>query len=101
MLNLNRYLGERIQIGQDVVVVVREIRGANGGKPMVKLGIEAPAHISIRRMELEVLNDKWNRSEASEHQASGRPPLAGDLPGVEVAPGLEADAVECRCGRGA
>ena len=63
MLNLNRYLGERIQIGPDVVVVVREIRGANGGKPMVKLGIEAPAHISIRRSELEVLNDERDRSE--------------------------------------
>jgi carbon storage regulator CsrA len=100
VLNLNRYLGERIQIGQDVVVVVREIRGANGGKPMVKLGIEAPAHISIRRSELEVINDKWNRSEAGEHQAGGRPPLAGDLQGVEVAPSGTTDAHECQCGRG-
>ena len=101
MLNLNRYLGERIQIGPDVVVVVREIRGANGGRPMVKLGIEAPPDISIRRMELEVLNDQWNRPQAGEGEERGRPPLAGHLPGIEVAPGRTADAVECRCGRGA
>jgi carbon storage regulator CsrA len=100
VLNLNRYLGERIQIGPDVVVVVREIRGANGGKPMVKLGIEAPAHVSIRRSELEVLNDKWNRPAESEREGGGRPPLAGHLPGVEVAPGLTTDAFECQCGRG-
>lgn len=100
MLNLNRYLGERIQIGPDVVVVVREIRGANGGKPMVKLGIEAPAHVSIRRSELEVLSDKWNRSEESQRESGGRPALAGDLPSVEVAPGRTTDAHECQCGRG-
>jgi carbon storage regulator CsrA len=57
VLNLNRYLGERIQIGQDVVIVVREIRGAGGGRPMVKLGIEAPQSTRVMRMELLEDND--------------------------------------------
>ena len=78
MLNLNRYLGERIQFGQDVVVVVRAIRGSGGGRPMVKLGIEAPPHIPIRRSELEVKDAKRNRPEAGECEGRGR--QAGCLP---------------------
>ncbi|RPI89573.1 MAG: carbon storage regulator [Planctomycetaceae bacterium] len=48
MLVLSRKLGERIVIEPGIEIAVVEIRG---GK--VRLGIEAPRDISIRRMELD------------------------------------------------
>lgn len=47
MLTLTRRAGERIQIGDDIVVVVREVRGGH-----VKLGIEAPRSWPVYRGEL-------------------------------------------------
>ncbi len=47
MLVLSRKVGERILIGGNVVVEVLEARGRQ-----VRLGITAPAEISIRREEL-------------------------------------------------
>ncbi len=47
MLSLARRLGERIRIGEDIVLVVREIRGKH-----VKIGIEAPPHIRVLREEI-------------------------------------------------
>ncbi|MEM1022831.1 MAG: carbon storage regulator [Myxococcota bacterium] len=47
MLSLARRQGERIRIGEDIVLVVREIRGKH-----VKLGIEAPSHIRVLREEI-------------------------------------------------
>lgn len=47
MLVLSRKLGERIVIEPGIEIAVVEIRG---GK--VRLGIEAPRDVSIRRMEL-------------------------------------------------
>ena len=47
MLILTRKLGERINIGDDIIVTLVEIKGAQ-----VKLGIEAPRHIEIYREEL-------------------------------------------------
>ena len=48
MLVLSRKIGERIIIEPGIEIAVVEIRG---GK--VRLGIEAPGDISIRRMELD------------------------------------------------
>jgi carbon storage regulator len=48
MLILTRKLGERITIGDDIVITLLEIKGAQ-----VKLGIEAPKSISIHRENLE------------------------------------------------
>ena len=50
MLVLSRKLGERIVIGDGVVVAVLAICGRQ-----VKLGIEAPAFVPIRREELAIL----------------------------------------------
>ena len=49
MLVLSRRRTEGIQIGDDIEVVVLEIRGNR-----VRLGIEAPDHVGIRREELTV-----------------------------------------------
>ena len=47
MLILTRKLGERITIGDDIVITLLEIKGAQ-----IKLGIEAPKNISIHRQEI-------------------------------------------------
>ena len=48
MLILSRATGERIKIGDDVIVKVTEIRGGR-----VKLGLEAPDRTRVMRAELE------------------------------------------------
>ena len=47
MLILTRKLGERITIGNDIVISLLEIKGSQ-----VKLGIEAPKGVSIHRQEI-------------------------------------------------
>ena len=47
MLVLSRKVGERIQIGDDVVVTITAIKGNR-----IQLGIDAPHEVSIRRGEL-------------------------------------------------
>ncbi|RLB95571.1 MAG: carbon storage regulator [Deltaproteobacteria bacterium] len=47
MLVLTRKSGEKITIGDDIVVTVLEIKGSQ-----VKLGIEAPNGVSIHRSEI-------------------------------------------------
>lgn len=47
MLVLNRERSESIKIGDDVEVVIVDIRG---GK--VRIGIEAPKHVPVRRREV-------------------------------------------------
>ncbi len=47
MLVLSRRRGERIQIGDDVVVVVLD---AKPGR--IRLGIEAPGNVAIHRQEV-------------------------------------------------
>ena len=50
MLVLSRRQEESIRIGEDVVVTVLSVQGNR-----VRLGIEAPANIGIRRSELPCL----------------------------------------------
>ena len=52
MLILSRKVGERIFIGEGVSVMITSIEGRR-----VKVGIEAPDGVSIRREELDVLPD--------------------------------------------
>jgi carbon storage regulator len=47
MLVLNRKIGERILIGDDITITVVKVQGKQ-----VRIGIEAPSSVSIRRMEL-------------------------------------------------
>ncbi len=67
MLTLTRRSGERIRIGQDIVVVVKEIHGNQ-----VKLGIEAPRSLPVYREEL------FQKLVAANREAAD---AAGDLPG--------------------
>lgn len=47
MLSLARRPGQKIRIGEDIVLLVREIRGRQ-----VKIGIEAPPHVRVLREEI-------------------------------------------------
>lgn len=57
MLTLTRRSGERIRIGEDIIVTVREIHGNQ-----VKLGIEAPRDIHVYREELYLKIVEANRA---------------------------------------
>ena len=60
MLVLTRKVGERIQIGNDITVVVTKTAGNR-----VTLGIEAPKNIRIVRGELEEYVNAFGEEEAS------------------------------------
>lgn len=47
MLVLTRKLGEKIQIGDDISILIMEIKGKQ-----VRLGIEAPPNIKVHREEI-------------------------------------------------
>jgi carbon storage regulator len=47
MLVLTRRTGEKINIGDDIVVTVLEVRGNQ-----VRIGIEAPRNVSVHRKEI-------------------------------------------------
>lgn len=47
MLVLTRKLGERIQIGDDISVLIMEIKGRQ-----VKIGIDAPSFVKVHREEI-------------------------------------------------
>ncbi|RYU10432.1 carbon storage regulator [Nocardioides iriomotensis] len=47
MLVLSRRLGESVVIGDDVVVTVLEVRG-----DVVRIGVDAPRSVPVRRQEL-------------------------------------------------
>jgi carbon storage regulator len=60
MLVLSRRLGESVVIGDDVVVTVLEIRG-----DVVRLGVDAPREVQVRRQELLAQVTESNRAAAS------------------------------------
>ena len=61
MLVLSRKVNERVHIGEEVSIVVTQIRGDK-----VRLGIEAPKEIKVLRDELgEANNPKHGRDEAA------------------------------------
>ncbi|MBI4385219.1 carbon storage regulator CsrA [Candidatus Parcubacteria bacterium] len=60
MLVLTRRLGERIKIGDDVVVVVLEIKGGQ-----VRLGIDAPQSVPVHREEI------WQKIQQQREERDG------------------------------
>lgn len=58
MLILTRKLGENIRIGDDVRIIVLDIKGGQ-----VKLGIDAPPNVSVHREEIyEKIRDENQRA---------------------------------------
>ena len=58
MLILTRKLGENIRIGDDVRIIVLDIKGGQ-----VKLGIDAPPNVSVHREEIyEKIRDENRRA---------------------------------------
>ena len=55
MLVLSRKTGERVQIGDDIVVTIVRV-----GPNSVRLGIEAPRDVSVLRDELQSVNNGPN-----------------------------------------
>lgn len=53
MLVLTRKVGESIQIGNDIRIVVTQVGGNR-----VRIGIEAPNCVNVRRQEVELSNDE-------------------------------------------
>jgi carbon storage regulator len=68
MLVLTRRVGEGITIGSNIRVVVVEIKGGQ-----VRLGIEAPASVSIHRDEIYA-------KVRDENKKAGAPSDASDVP---------------------
>ena len=77
VLTLTRRLGERIQIGDDICVVVREVR-----RGQVKLAVQAPRSWAVYRGELYDAIQAENRAAAqADHQD-----LAAALGRMQAAP---------------
>ena len=60
MLVLSRRVGESVVIGDDVVVTVLEVRG-----DVIRVGVDAPRHVQVRRQELLAALEETNRAAAS------------------------------------
>jgi carbon storage regulator len=60
MLVLSRKVGERLHIGNNIVVTVLSVRGGR-----VRLGIEAPEGIPIKRQELLFEEPQAHESETA------------------------------------
>jgi carbon storage regulator len=60
MLVLSRRLGENIRIGDDIKVIVLDVKGGQ-----VKLGVEAPLCVTVHRQEIYQRIQEANRQAAS------------------------------------
>jgi carbon storage regulator len=60
MLVLSRRLGESVVIGDDIVISVLEVRG-----DVVRIGVDAPRSVQVRRQELVEEVAATNKSAAS------------------------------------
>ena len=80
MLVLTRKAGERIVIGDNIVVVVNRIAGNR-----VTIGIEAPSQTHIVRGELKRIVDDFREPSAEEREA----PVSVPFPAVGTDPKAE------------
>ena len=74
MLALTRRIGERIIIGDDIVVTVVDIKGDN-----VRLSIDAPRNVKIYRAELYEAIIAENRQAAVMEDLGGLAGLSGAI----------------------
>jgi carbon storage regulator len=75
MLRITRRAGERIVLGDNVIVEVTEVKGGT-----VRLGIDAPRSLPIYREEIW-LEVKRENEEAARAASGPLPDAAGRLPG--------------------
>ena len=76
MLVLTRKLGEKILIGDDIVITVLDVRGDS-----IRLGVDAPRGISIQRAEILKAVTEANLEAARAGSSDGQA-LAGLLSGI-------------------
>ncbi len=74
MLALTRRIGEKLMIGDDIVVTVVDIKGDN-----VRLSIEAPRKVKIYRAELYDAIIAENQQAAMPADLTGLEGLAGSV----------------------
>lgn len=78
MLVLSRRVGERLMIGEDIVITVIDVR--NDG---VRIGIDAPRHVRVHRAEILEAVTRANQEAAAADDATVdalralRPPADG------------------------
>ena len=70
MLVLSRYRDESIYIGDDIVITVVDIRGDR-----VRIGVQAPADVSVHRQEVYEAIKNESRSPGSMPRKVSRSPL--------------------------
>lgn len=77
MLVLSRRRGEKVRIGEDILVEILDVRGA-GADAQVRIGIDAPRLVRVLREELyrQIQADIRMASEASGERL--RPGAPGD-----------------------
>jgi carbon storage regulator len=63
MLILTRKLGETIAIGDDIVIVIADINGAQ-----VRIGVDAPRHVAVLRQELMEPPERLRQPESLEFE---------------------------------
>ncbi|MDP9882593.1 carbon storage regulator [Sinomonas atrocyanea] len=86
MLVLTRKPGEKIMIGEDIVITFLESRGGEG----IRIGIEAPRHLTVKREEIFEAVADANRAATHADAAEvlrGLPPAAlppAALPGEKA-----------------
>ncbi|OMH37579.1 carbon storage regulator [Tersicoccus sp. Bi-70] len=78
MLVLTRKPGEKIMLGDDIVITFLENRGGEG----IRIGIDAPRHVRIKRHEIFTAVADANRQAAAESPDTTEQTLLGQLPPV-------------------
>ncbi len=87
MLKITRRIGERIILGEDIVVTLLEVSGQTA-----RLGIDAPRSVPIFREEIWIEVKRENEAAAKAAAsplpdvAGSEPAAAGARPGVTVTP---------------
>jgi carbon storage regulator len=91
MLRISRRAGERIMLGDDVVIEVMEVRGQT-----VRIGIDAPRALPIYREEiwLEVKRENQAAAEASTFELPKLPARGGAAPARSAGGGSPASTGE-------
>lgn len=52
MLVISRKVGEKVMIGNDIVIMITGVSNAGGKHPQIRIGIQAPEDVVILRSEL-------------------------------------------------